>query len=222
MAFLVGHNEGSVRIQTDAIGGAEAGGKDVSLGAIGRNAKQGPVVRHQRVFGVACGLSVIEVALVIGLEAHGELVEVLGDLVVVVEALDVINRFVTIQVVKSGQLIAAGDVDLAVYDLETERLEEAGADAFPLQGAFELVDAFHDPNITHPCADCGTFAIGIEIKTAGAHPRLMRVQVLDRNGEGIHHESAGFVSALDFGSDDSGRGFSERVGKEWLRGYPLE
>ena len=71
-------------------------------------------MRDERVFGVAGGLGVVEISLVIGLEAHRKFVEVLGDLMVVVEALDVVDSFVSIGVVKFGELIAAGDVDLVV------------------------------------------------------------------------------------------------------------
>ena len=73
-------------------------------------------MRDERVFGVAGGLGVVEISLIIGLEAHRKFVEVLGDLMVIVEALDVIDSFVSIGVVKFGELITAGDMDFVLYD----------------------------------------------------------------------------------------------------------
>jgi len=124
----------------------------------------------ERVLGVAGRLGVVEVALVVGLEAHCEFVEVLGDLMVVVEALDVVDRFVAVVVVELCELVAAGDEDFVVDDFEAERLEETGANALPGEGAFKLVDAFDDPDVAHPGADGGALAIGVEVEAAGAHP----------------------------------------------------
>jgi hypothetical protein len=133
--------------------------------------------------------------------------KVLGDLVVIVEALDEVDGFVSVGVVKSGELVAAGDVDLVVYDFQAERLEKAGANALPGEFAFELVNTFDDPNIAHPSADGGAFSIGIEIKSARAHPGSVRVEVGDRGSENIDSEGAGFVAPLDFSGDDNGRRF---------------
>ena len=81
-------------------------------------------MRDERVFGVAGGLGVVEISLIIGLEAHRKFVEVHGDLMVIVEALDVIDSFVSIGVVKFCELITAGDMDFVLYDFKAERLEE--------------------------------------------------------------------------------------------------
>ena len=127
------------------------------------------MVGDEGVLGVAGGLGVVEVSGVVGLEAHREFVEVLGDLVVVVEALDVIDGFVAVEVVEFGELVAAGHVDFVVDNFEAEGLEEAGADALPGELAFELVDPFDDPDVAHPGADGGALAIGVEVEAAGAH-----------------------------------------------------
>ena len=164
-------------------------------------------MRHKRVLGVAGGLGVVEVTLVIGLQAHREFVEVFGDLVIVVEALDVVDGFVAVMVVEFGELVTASDVNFIVDDFEPEGLEESGADSFPGKTSFELIDAFHDPDVAHPGADGGAFAIRVEVKAAGAHPRLMRVEVLNRNGKGVDGEGAGFVAPFDFCGNDSGRIF---------------
>ena len=86
------------------------------------------MMRDERVFGVAGGLGVVEITFVIGLEAHRKFVEVLGDLMVVIKTLNKVDGFVAISVVKLGELVTAGDVDFVIYDLEAERLEEAGAE----------------------------------------------------------------------------------------------
>ena len=133
------------------------------------------MMRDERVLGVAGGLCVVEITLVIGLEAHRKFVEVLGDLMVVVQTLDKVDSFVTIGVVKLSELITTGDVDFVIYDLKAKRLEEARADALPGKGAFELIDAFDDPDVAHPGANGSAFAIGVKVEAAGAHPRLVRI-----------------------------------------------
>jgi hypothetical protein len=52
------------------------------------------------------------------LQAHREFVEVLGDLMVVVQAFIKIDLFIAVEIVQDGELIAAGHVDLAGDDLQ--------------------------------------------------------------------------------------------------------
>ena len=92
------------------------------------------MVRDHRGQAVPAALGVVEVPLGVDLEAHRELVEVLGHLVVAVEALVEVDLAVAVEVAEDGDLVAAGDVDLAVDDLQAERLEEARGDPPPGQG----------------------------------------------------------------------------------------
>ena len=78
VALLVGDDEGPVRVEADPVGGAETGGQDVGLAAIPAHPEEGPVVRDHRGQGMPRRLRVVKVAVVIGLQAHGELVEVFG------------------------------------------------------------------------------------------------------------------------------------------------
>ena len=59
--------------------------------------------------------------------------EVLGHLVVVVEALVEVGLAVAVEVVQDHDLVAAGDVDLAVDDLQPQRLEQPRGDPLPGQ-----------------------------------------------------------------------------------------
>ena len=165
------------------------------------------MVGDEGVFGVAGGLGVVEVSFGVGLEAHREFVEVFGDLVVVVEALDVVDGFVAVGVVEFGELVAAGEVDFVIDDLETEGLEEAGADALPGELAFELVDAFDDPDIAHSGADGGALAIRVEVDPTGAHPGVVGILAEAGDGEGVDGEGAGGVTGLDLGGDGDGGDF---------------
>ena len=167
---------------------------------------------------MAGGLGVVEVAFVVGLQPHREFVEVLGDLVVVVEALDDVDGFVAVGIVQSGQLIATGDVNFVVHDLEAERLEEARANAFPGELSFELVDAFDNPNVAHPGADGSAFSVGVEIKSTRTHPGAVRVDVAIGHGENIDGEGAGFVATFDFGGDGDGGFFDDRITKNRVTG----
>ena len=168
------------------------------------------MMRDERVFGVAGGLGVVEITFVIGLEAHRKFVEVLGDLMVVIKTLNKVDGFVAISVVKLGELVTAGDVDFVIYDLEAERLEEAGADAFPGKSAFELINSFYDPDVSHPGADGSAFAIGVEVEAAGAHPGLVWIKIGARDGESVDGEGARLIASLDLGSD-SGRSRESRL-----------
>ena len=167
---------------------------------------------------MAGGFGVVEVAFIVGLQPHRKFMEVLGDLVVVVEALDDIDHIVVIDIVKSGELIAASDVDFFVYDLETKWLEEPRANAFPRESAFELVDTFDDPDVSHPGADSCAFSIGIEIKSTRAHPGAVGVDVSIGNGEDIDSEGAGFVATFDFGGDGNGGFLDDRLTKDRVAG----
>ena len=75
--------------------------------------QQRAVLRHDGRQAVAGRLGVIEVPLGVGLQAHRELVEVLGDLVVAVEALVEVGLAVAVEVAEADDLVAAADVDLA-------------------------------------------------------------------------------------------------------------
>ena len=109
------------------------------------------MVRHERRLGVTGGLCVVEISRGIGLQAHGELMEVLRDLVIAIEALIEIRLPVAIEIAQFHNLIAASDVDDIVDDFESERLIEPGSDATP--GLLRAGEAFHKPHITHPGAE---------------------------------------------------------------------
>src|SRR3954464_2535071 len=122
---------------------------------------------------MASGLGVIEIAGGIGLQAHRELVKVLGDLVVVVEVLDKVKLAIAVQVAQAHQLITAGDKQFVAAELHSERLEKSTRKTPPPQrrrrGSHYAV---HSPEVAVPCGDDGGFAIGREIKATWSHPAL--------------------------------------------------
>ncbi len=67
------------------------------------------------------------------LESHGEFVEVFSYLVVVVEAFDEVDFFVSVEVMKFCDLVSACDVDFVFDDFESEWLEESCGDTFPFK-----------------------------------------------------------------------------------------
>jgi hypothetical protein len=129
--LLVGDDERAIGIEADTVGCAKTGRKDVGPRAVFAHAKQRPVMRHDRRQRVASGFRVVEISGRVGLKAHREFVEVFGHLVVVVEILVEVRFAVTVEVVQDDDLIAAGDVDSVIDDLEAKRLEQAGGDALP-------------------------------------------------------------------------------------------
>ena len=102
MTFLVGYEEGAVGIEADTVGGSESTRDDLCFAAVLAHLDEGAVVGHESRFGVSGGLGVVEIAIIVGLQAHGELMEVFGDLVVVVDRFVVIGFAVTVEVAQDG------------------------------------------------------------------------------------------------------------------------
>ena len=131
--------------------------------------QQRAVLRHDGRQAVPRRLGVIEVPLGVDLEAHGELVEVLGDLVVAVEALVEVGLAVAVEVAEADDLVAAADVDLPVDDLQPQRLEQPRGDPPPGQPARRVVEPVDDPDVAVPGADRGAPAVGEEVEARGPH-----------------------------------------------------
>ncbi len=100
--------------------------------------QQRSVLRDDRGQSVARGLGVVEVALRVGLQAHRELVEMLGDLMIAVEALIEVGLAVAVVIMEADDLVAATDVNLAGDDLEAQRLEQPRGDPLPREALGRL------------------------------------------------------------------------------------
>ena len=111
--FLVGEEEGPVGVETHAVGSPEPRRQDLGRTTALADLQQGPVLRDDRFQAVPGRLGVIEVTLGVDLQAHRELVEMLGDLVVAVEALVEVGLAVAVEVAEADDLVAAADVDPA-------------------------------------------------------------------------------------------------------------
>ena len=68
---------------------------------------------------------VIEIPIVVALQTHGELMEVVCYLVVIVEILIPVRLTVAVEVMQDADLISTANVNLPVNNLHPERLEEA-------------------------------------------------------------------------------------------------
>ena len=132
MAFLIGHDESAVGVDADAVRCAKTVGDNVGPRAVAAHSQQRAVMWNQRFERMAGRFRVIEIALCIGLQAHGEFVEVFGHLVVVVEVFEVVDLSVAVQVVQDADLIATGDVDFALNNLHAQLLKQTGRDPPPL------------------------------------------------------------------------------------------
>ena len=125
---------------------------------------------NDRILRMAPTLGVVEIASGIGLEVHGEFMEVLGNLRVIVEILVMVGLSIAVQVSENGDLVAAQHIDGFIYDLEPERLEQAGCDSLPGELSGLCSHAVNQPHVAHPGAGRGAPAIGKEVKAAQAHP----------------------------------------------------
>src|SRR5262249_6530792 len=122
MAFLIGDEKGTVVIDADAVCGAKAGGDNVGARAVFTHFQESSMMGDEGGQRVTGGFGVIEIALVIGLQAHGELVKMFGDLVIAVEVFVKVDLVIAVEVVQPDDLIAASDVDRVVDDFQAERL----------------------------------------------------------------------------------------------------
>ena len=170
VALLVAHVKRAVRVDADAVGRAETAGDDLAGLTIRSHLDECAVLWDERGLRVARGLRVVEIPVGVGLQIHRELVEMLGHLCVVIERLVVIGLAVVVGVHQFRDLVAAGDVDFALNNLQAKRLKHAGRDARPRKLLRIAVNALDDPNVAHPRADSRAVAALEKVKTAKAHP----------------------------------------------------
>ena len=170
MAFLVRDNAGAVIIHADAVDRTKAVGDDFGLQAIPADLEHRAVLWHQGRPSMAGAFCVIKIALPVRLQARGEFVEMVGDLVVVVEILDEISFPVAVAVAQSGDLVAAPDIDDLVHNLQPQGLKQSRGNALPRHFFQCPVDSFHQPHIAVPSANGGRVSVLEKIKTAQAHP----------------------------------------------------
>ena len=103
---------------------------------------------------VPCALGVVEIPIIICLQTHSEFVEVFSDLMITVEGFVEVCFAVTVQIMESNELIAAGNKYLTITQLYAKRLEEAGSDACPFHRADILFCyAVNSPDISVPGGD---------------------------------------------------------------------
>ena len=90
---------------------------------------------------------------------------------------------------QSGDLIATEHVHLAIHDLQTQWLEQAGGKAAPFEFLEVFIDAAHDPYVAGYRTHCRGLAVFKEIEPAATDPGFP--WVVFRHGDGIHHIRAG-------------------------------
>ena len=214
VTLLVGDEEGAVGVQAHAVGGAKTVGEDFGLRAVGGDFQQRAVLRDEGGAGVAGALRVVEISGGVGLQAHGELVEVIGDLMVAVHVLIEIRLAVAVEVPQRDELVAARDEDFGAAELDPERLKETGGDALPRHGVGATIDAVDAPDVAVPRAHHGLLAPGEKIHAARAHAGAPRIAL--RQGEALPRKRALRLAAHDGRSDDVGPmgGAAAREGRE--------
>ena len=167
--FLVGDDEGPVRIQTNPIGRSETRRQNVGLGTVGRDPEQRAMLWHHGLEGMPPRLGIIKIPLLIHLQSHREFMEMLRDLMVVVETLDVVDVVVRIEIMQRSKLVATSQIHLIFNDFDSQRLVQTRD--HPLPCPTLRVERFsHMPNIAIPSRHSHR-AIGEEIQTRQPHLR---------------------------------------------------
>ncbi len=221
MPFLVGDDVGSVGVEAHTVRGAKAGREDVGLASRRRKCEQRAVMRHDGGQGMTGGLGVVEVFLTIDLQAHCELMKMLGDLVVVVEAFVVVGLAVVIGIVQDHQLIAATYEDLAIDDLDAQRLKQTRGDSTPGElrflfaaasgfGGPQLCQPADQPHIAVPCADECRIAVAMKIDARKSH--LCEPRIVDWVGEHIDGEWPAVITVHHLGGQSLRPALRDRRG----------
>ena len=185
-ALVVAVGDLTVRSDAHAVRGADTGSVDLELLAVRRDLEDAAMVLAEgapaaasRIHGSA--LKEVEVALRVGLEVERELMEVRGDLDVVVEVLVEVGFAVLVEVVQQRDLVATEDVDLLVDDLQAEAVEDAGGVAMPADLAEFVVGELADPDVATPSGE-GDTAVLKEVDATDANPRAERILGGHRDG----------------------------------------
>ena len=125
VALLICDKKAAIGIQTDPVCRTKTVGQNLGGLAVGRNLEQRPMMGDQRGQRVPRTFGVIEIPIVVALQTHGELMEVVCYLVVIVEILIPVRLTVAVEVMQDADLISTANVNLPVNNLHPERLEEA-------------------------------------------------------------------------------------------------
>src|SRR5690606_17861476 len=95
----------------------KTGRDNVRSFAVCADSQQRSVMRYHRRQRMAARLRIVEIALLIRLQSHRKLMEVLCHLMVVVKTLVEVDFAIAVQIMQHRQLIAANDMDLIMDDL---------------------------------------------------------------------------------------------------------
>ena len=115
VAFLVGYNKASIRVQANPVGCPESRCEDIRTAAVFLHSEQGSMMGHHCGKSMARRLRVVKVPLIVGLETHREFMEMLRNLMVIVENLNVVRFSVSIFIVKKSDHVPAPDIDLSFH-----------------------------------------------------------------------------------------------------------
>jgi len=99
------------------------------------------MLRHYRRQCVPATLGVVEVAVRVGLQSHGELMKVFRYLVVVIKTLVEVRFIVAVEIVETHDLIATTYINVPVAEFEPKRLKQPTRDSFPGAFAGRRIDA---------------------------------------------------------------------------------
>ena len=195
VTLVVADRHAAPRTEAHAVGLAEAAREDLELRPIGRDLHHAAVLASLRL-DVMPGAAVVEVALLVGVEIHDELVALQGEAGIVVEVLVEVGFAIVVEVVQAGELVAPYSVDLALDDPDSQRHLEAGGVAPPAELVEPVVDAGDDPDVAVPGGERGA-AVVEEVHRREAQPRAPGVVV--RGCEGIEGVSAAVLTPLAAG-----------------------
>ena len=110
------------------------------------------------------------------------------------DTLVIVRLIVAVEIVETGDLIAAEDVDLSIDDLHPERLMQTGGKAFPAELFEFFIDAAHEPDLAGHRRDGGA-AVFEEVVRGEEEDRAVGILEGDRQrvgGEGLLRSNRAF------------------------------
>ena len=175
MPFLIGDKKGPVAVDTNAIWRLESRWRRSRFFDRPADPQQRPVLRNQCRQRMPRRLGVVKVPLLVGLQAHRELVKVIGDLLVVVKAFVEIDLVVSVEIVQPHELIATSYEDLAVDNLDPQRLKESTGNSLPGQLAGRRQQTPHQKDTSIPRTHGRGVAPFQKIQASQSQPAVPRI-----------------------------------------------
>ena len=131
VTLLVGYKKGAIWVDADPIGRTKAVCYYARCLPVFAHFYQGAMLWHQGSSGMPTTFCIIKIAFLICLQPHGKFMEMVGHLMIAVEAFIKIDFIITIEIMQFYELVSAGHKYIFINNLDAQRLKQAGSNSLP-------------------------------------------------------------------------------------------